>query len=606
MSDDDKKAGGKAESSDEGFKMFAWAAGAAAALFLSPCVLVGAGLWYGTRKYLARLHYAMLFAVGLAGWALNAHAWGPQYNHWVFFWWNHSPFWAVPVVPVLFGGLAAGALVGVLAGTKAAGVLPLILGKDTKEPIFDEVTSLVPSDEEKQVARALKPEGGVLAPDREHRNVLSVTDVPNKGFIPLGYDGNRQPVGVLVDELRMHMVILGGTGSGKSESIKQLAAGMMDLGMHGLILDLKEDTKPGGLRDWCKDYAAHHILPYQHLGLSDRNPDFWFNPLADIGPDEARDSILSTVQFDDQYHQSLNRKMLGHALNLMFAAHKADPEKYPYPSTYELGKLLEQGAQVKNASKEMRAAVKIAGLEDEAGDFSMMANPTQDAATDGASFGLRLTNIYDTLAGRTVLRPGNGKRLLDVTAPGLTYIGLDSNGKPDLTGLVSATVLQRMNAFAAQMTQNPPAGGVQQRFLIVDEAGWVPNEPVQNLLARARSAGITVILCTQSAEDWGENWGVLTGNVNVGLIMSQSAPSGAQLASDFIGARRVTRLGKQYKDGEVVDSSSILDEVVPYVEPHQLRSMSIGDAILRVGKPQEKVSWLSVKMRDARGGIRPS
>jgi hypothetical protein len=35
------------------------------------------------------------------------------------------------------------------------------------------------------------------------------------------------------------------------------------------------------------------------------------------------------------------------------------------------------------------------------------------------------------------------------------------------------------------------------------------------------------------------------------------------------------------------------------VPPHQLRSLSIGEAILRVNKPKEKVTWMTVKKRDA-------
>jgi hypothetical protein len=47
-------------------------------------------------------------------------------------------------------------------------------------------------------------------------------------------------------------------------------------------------------------------------------------------------------------------------------------------------------------------------------------------------------------------------------------------------------------------------------------------------------------------------------------------------------------------------SKSMLREAVDFlVPPHQLRGLSIGEAILRVNKPKEKVTWMTVKLRDA-------
>jgi hypothetical protein len=43
----------------------------------------------------------------------------------------------------------------------------------------------------------------------------------------------------------------------------------------------------------------------------------------------------------------------------------------------------------------------------------------------------------------------------------------------------------------------------------------------------------------------------------------------------------------------------MLRETVDFlVPPHQLRALSIGEAILRVNKPTEKVTWMTVKKRD--------
>ena len=69
---------------------------------------------------------------------------------------------------------------------------------------------------------------------------------------------------------------------------------------------------------------------------------------------------------------------------------------------------------------------------------------------------------------------------------------------------------------------------------------------VVNLLARGRSAGIHLSLCTQGPNDWidrhGDDWSRLTQNTNVAIIMAQGTPGAAELCADFIGTRRLNLL----------------------------------------------------------------
>jgi hypothetical protein len=88
-------------------------------------------------------------------------------------------------------------------------------------------------------------------------------------------------------------LLFGAAGSGKSETVKTVAGGLLDLGWDGLVVDLKEIGYPGSLGDWCAQYAGHHNVSYQALWLSDPNCGFWFNPLAGMGPDEMRNILLS-------------------------------------------------------------------------------------------------------------------------------------------------------------------------------------------------------------------------------------------------------------------------------------------------------------------------
>ena len=418
-------------------------------------------------------------------------------------------------------------------------------------------------------------------------------------------------------ELRTHMMLLGATGSGKTETIKVLAGSLLGLGWSGMVLDLKEDAGSGGLREWCEQWAAMHSAPYQELCSSVRESDTWFNPLDGLGPDEIRDTILALQEFDDAHWANVNKEMLGQLVNLMVWAHQADPVRFKAPTMYEMGKILAQD-NLPAATKQRRAVVTaLPGVDAES--FSVLTSPADATKKSAPGYGAKLTQIFETQAGRTVLRPGpeNTRRVIDVTAGGLTYIGLDSLGKADLTQMVSAAVLQRMSAYAAARTTGLSDEGPKRhpRFLIVDEAGWINRHIVTNLLARARSAGIAVILCTQGPLDWidkqGDDWGMMTNNVNVALIMKQGSPESATLCADYIGQalKEVTsetvRTSKgllwdkpmRNASGEVMESHSIREDMAYLIEPEDLRKMQVGDVVVRTGTPTTEVKWGKVRMR---------
>jgi len=469
--------------------------------------------------------------------------------------------------------------------------------KPPKRPFAKE--SLIPDDKQRGAMKvASVPGGNLVAPHLSHS--ATTESEFGKRNVAFAIDGNGQPVTINESELHMHGVILGSTGSGKTETIKALVASLMDFGWSGMLLDLKEDIAPGGLRDFCGVYASHHALPFQQMALSDPNSPFWLNPLAGMDPDYARDTILSLTSFDDEYWQSLNKKMLGQLINLCYDAHSIDPVNVPYPTINGIGKILEQG-NLNAATKKMRAIVMAANVGIEEDRYSALAQPDPDLQKSAAGFGAKLTQMYDTVAGRTVLSAGPGRVEIDATASGLTYIGLDSTGKPDLAKLISSAVLQRISVYAAQRTTGLMAKG-QPRFLIIDEASVVDRLILQALLSKARGAGVCVIVCTQGPDDWidktGNDWSMLVQNINVGIIMAQGSPQAAEMCAEFIGSKRqystTTRI-----DAEDGASGGTVSERVDYiVDPHEIRRLGIGQAILRVNKPAERISWMQVLQRD--------
>lgn len=537
---------------------------------------------------------------------------------------------AVTTLPVLalltLTCVVAGTLAivnGTKLGSKFGRILPQQTTVSTRKSSFKRGGQIHEDDllnaevRKKIIAKSsvVAPPGGALTVASSAHSVVAPQE-PGERRFPIGIDAQNAPVYLTEKEIGHHGLILGATGSGKSETIKALAGCLLDLGWSGLLLDLKEDTAPGGLRDWCSTYAQAHGMPYQELRLSDPNSPYWFNSLLGMGPDEMRDAVLALQEFEAAYYEALNKELLGQLVNLMYWANEAAPDRFEYPTMYNLAKICGSPSLPKATAK-MRATVLSSVPGTTEADFLVLSAPSKAMQEAATGFGSRLGNVFDTQAGRAVLRNNaEGTRVsVDVTNPGLTYIGLDSQGKQDLTRVVSSSVMQRLSVYAAQRTVGL-AKKDAPRFVIVDEANWINREITKNLLSRARSAGIALFLCTQGPKDWidknGDDWATLTQNTNIAIIMRQGAPEAATLCAEYFGKKlrkktseRIdqtdTLLGeRRVKDsqGRLVNSYTVQDDLDYRIPPDTLREITIGQAYMRVGAPEHRTQFVRIQMRD--------
>jgi hypothetical protein len=577
-------------------KWMLWVGGVAIAIAVVVPTVVGAALFLPLRGRLRRWEWAALVVGGLLGVVVaGGLGWYFAWLGWMLSGENRAH---IPFAQILSCALVLTGVAGLLDGTKLGAKIPFPWKH--KQGLGDRV-QLIPTEAEREKLSVVAPP--VLLPDAMSHTVSAASEVGKRPF-PIGIDRYGRPFFLTEKEIETHALIFGATGSGKSVTIQVIAGGLMDLGWSGMLLDLKEDTKPGGLRDWCSEYASAHSIPYQELRLSDENPEYWFDPLSGLNQDEARDAILSLTKFDDEYYKNVCKAVLGQLLNLMYLANQIDPAGISKPTIAEISRIL-ASPSIPAATKKLRAVVAH-GMPhvDVDGTMRSMVNPSKVEQDQAASWGFKLGNVIQTRAGSLVLSPNANRRMLDVTAPGLIYVGLDSQGKQDLTKMVSSAVLQRISADAAQRTTGANTQGMTGRkFLIVDEANWVDRTITQNLLSRARSAGISMILCTQGPMDWidkeGDDFAKLAQNTNVAVFMRQGEPRAAEMCADYIGKAKFMDVTFQQRDDALMNSGSVRENEDHIVSPDELRNLRIGEAVIRVGAPQTRMEWVKVIQRPA-------
>jgi hypothetical protein len=165
---------------------------------------------------------------------------------------------------------------------------------------------------------------------------------------------------------------------------------------------------------------------------------------------------------------------------------------------------------------------------------------------------------------------------------------------------MSSSVMIRMAAFAADRNSGEvPKDPADRRLFVVDEASVVDTQLIHALASKARSAGISCLFSTQSPADWSENrsdWTKLSSNMNVMMVMGQNNDESARICADYLGQGTTTQQSLMVRDGEAV-SASLRDAVDHLFSPEDVRGLSTGQMILRVGMPTVRALWASVLFR---------
>ncbi len=572
------------------------------------------------RRFLARRDWAIVTVAGCIGFGLHAKENALAYGYWLASFLEFGPGepGRVPVTVLLALAAILAGLIGMIMGSAKGslinGLASLLRKKKKLVDLFDGAWMR----RQELVDRDLKPRDGRRQMlKRRVSTRVTLADIPavrgpyatekarrtplKEKRLPLGLGARDRPVWLSVQEMGMHGAVVGSTGSGKTVTLMWIIGAVLDMGYDVTVLDMKEDTEPGGLRDFLRAYSQMHRVPMQEIALGDEQPAYWFNVLSGMSADEAFDTIMTMVEFDDAYWQALNRKVLQQVVQLCYEARELAPDVFPEPTMLELGKIMEHGDDMKSAVKERVLTIdRVRGTGYCLRRYSNVLRPSHDEANSAAAFGTKLTGLYDSTAGRRILVPDGRRDMIDVRREGLTYIGLNSLGQPDMAKILSSAALQRLSVYAAQRIQGR-APKDRPRLIVVDEANFIDRDIAMNMLSRVRSALFNMILCTQGPTDWidkdGDDWSRLTQNINWLIAMAQSSPESAEKCAEFLGMRDNNTFSERVAETGRTEHFQAKEEEEYIVDPKDLRDLSTGEAYLRVNKPATRVEYLVVPMR---------
>jgi type IV secretory pathway TraG/TraD family ATPase VirD4 len=327
-----------------------------------------------------------------------------------------------------------------------------------------------------------------------------------------------------------HTLVVGSTGSGKTVTQTWIATRAIEHGMGAVVLDPKGDS---AMRDALRRAAGS---TRRFIEWTPNGPSI-YNPYARGSETQIADKVLAGERFTEPHYLRQAQRYVGHVVRALrhcgIEVSLQSIVDHLNPDELELlaRRLPESEGQRAHAyldSLSSRQQADLGGVRDR---LAILAEsdigPWLDPETQhGEPF-----DLLEAVRTRTV-----------------AYFNLESDSRPLLAQMLAAAIVQDLQAVVAQQQGQPVP-----TLVVIDEFSAVAAEQVVRLFARARSAGISLLLGTQELSDLripGRHnlLEQVMGNLSTLIAHRQVVPDSAELIARLAGSRGAWR-ATQRDDG---------------------------------------------------------
>jgi TraM recognition site of TraD and TraG/Bacterial protein of unknown function (DUF853) len=342
----------------------------------------------------------------------------------------------------------------------------------------------------------------------------------------LGFDGRRRPVMVRFGgQSGRHGLLVGASGSGKSNALVWCVARHIEAGLGVVVVDMKGDQLLARRLD---REAERWRRPFHRWTLDGGGR---WNPLARGNRSELKDKLIGTEEFTERHYQAMYERYLVN----VFRALENRPERRNLRTVIGL---LDPAA----------LAVELRELDDdqaaeEIGGYLTRLTPEQ--ARDLRGLGDRLALLVEGGHGDYLMPAGDPNREIDllnaVGTGAVVLFSLNSSRYGETARLVGNMVVQDLKTVCGAIEDTP--GGDRPALVAVDEFAALEGDQIAGLFQRARSASISLVMATQELADlrrvdegFDEQ---IVGNVEWLLAGRQNNPGSAELVAGIAGTEEV-------------------------------------------------------------------
>jgi hypothetical protein len=411
--------------------------------------------------------------------------------------------------------------------------------------------------------------------ERLRRRLVKERRLPTAGML-LGIDDDGKVVHLADDELEAHALVVGATGSGKTTTLLAIARSAIQRWIPVVYVDLKGDP---AVSQVLRAEASLRI----HREWSLDGPTHW-NPLAQGNATELKDKLIGLESWTEPHYKRAAERYLQTVLTVLEYANVARaPTLSEVVALMELARL---NGQLRDVPLD---------LADRVSAYLDALAPDQLSAIRGLA--ARLAVITESGAGE-YLQGGSPHESIDVRhclrRGGVTVFSLNSSTYGELAAQVGGLVLQDLKAAAGALLESETQ---RKAYVFIDEFSALSGDHVVSLLARGRTAGLSVLLATQELADLSRVadgfLDQVLGNTAVKIAHRQDVPSSSDTLAGIAGTRQVWEETFQTDRSRMwglgaretgLGSKRLVDEYV--VHPNVFKRLQAGQAVLIRKQPE--------------------
>ncbi len=362
-----------------------------------------------------------------------------------------------------------------------------------------------------------------------------------------------------------HTLVAGATGSGKTFTQTWITTLAIAYGMSAIVVDPKGDT---GL---CERLRRAARASGRAFYMWTPDGPAVYNPFARGGETEIADKALAGERFTEPHYQRQAQRYLGHAVRALRAAGRE------VSLAGLLQALLPEGLELLARELPRESALAIHTYLDS-------LTPRQRGELSGVRD--RLAIVAESDVGPWLdpaTRGAESFELLDAVRSGaVVYFSLRADSRPLLAQMLGAAIVQDLQTVVSALQERPA-----RCVVAIDEFSAIAAEHVAGLFARARSAGICLLLGTQELSDLrlpGREMlqEQVLGNLTSVIAHRQAVPASAELIARLSGGRGVWRTSVS-SDGRTTRTR--VSE--PVISPEEVMSLPLGQAaVIRLSSPR--------------------
>jgi hypothetical protein len=380
------------------------------------------------------------------------------------------------------------------------------------------------------------------------------------GLLALGSDGRGRTLHVPfapASGAGRHTLVLGATGSGKTTTLALLLRSAVEAGAAAVVVDPKGDPALRAAVHAAARAAARPLLEWSPEGPAT------YNPYARGTDTEIADKVLAGERFTEPHYLRQAQRYVGHAVRAL----RAGQEEVTLARLVELldAHRLEQFARTLPEQVAARCEAYLDAL-----------TPRQRA--DLAGVRDRLAILAESDAGPW-LAPSQRALQIELLAAArsrtIVYFALRADTRPLMSEMLGAAIVQDLLTVVGALQERP-----LPLVVALDEFSALAAERVVRLFARARSAGVSLLLATQELADLRPEGRErmleqVMGNLSLLVAHRQAVPASARTVAELGGTREARRLA-WLSDGR--RSATAVRE--PAIDAEQVMSLRPGRALV--------------------------